>query len=43
MVVWFLVIMAIGAGLLAIPGWVPLQLAHAPLIDLKTVHPRLQT
>ena len=32
MVVWFLVIMAIGAGLLAIPGWVPLQLAHAPLI-----------
>jgi len=32
MVVWFLVIMAIGAGLLAIPGWVPLQMAHAPLI-----------
>ena len=24
--------MAIGAGLLALPGWVPLQLAHAPLI-----------
>ncbi|MCL7715287.1 DMT family transporter [Stenotrophomonas mori] len=32
MVVWFLVIMAIGAGLLAIPGWVPLQVAHVPLI-----------
>uniref|UniRef100_UPI001F089502 hypothetical protein n=1 Tax=Pseudomonas aeruginosa TaxID=287 RepID=UPI001F089502 len=32
MVVWFLVIMAIGAGLLSLPGWVPLQLAHAPLI-----------
>jgi len=32
MVVWFLVIMAIGAGLLALPGWVPLQLEHAPLI-----------
>ena len=32
MVVWFLVIMAIGAGLLAWPGWVPMQLADAPLV-----------
>ncbi len=32
MVVWFLVIMAIGAGLLAWPGWVPMQWAHAPLV-----------
>jgi drug/metabolite transporter (DMT)-like permease len=29
MVVWFLVIMAVGAGLLAIPDWQPLQLGHA--------------
>ncbi len=32
MVVWFLVILAIGAGLLAIPDWQPLQLDHAGLI-----------
>ena len=32
MVVWFLVIMAIGAGLLAMPDWVPLRLPDAPLI-----------
>lgn len=32
MVVWFLVIMAIGAGLLSIPDWQPLQLGHAALI-----------
>ncbi len=32
MVVWFLLIMAIGAGLLAIPGWVPLRAEHAGLI-----------
>ncbi|HEY0332321.1 MAG TPA: DMT family transporter, partial [Stenotrophomonas sp.] len=32
MVVWFLALMALGAGLLAIPGWVPLQAEHAWLI-----------
>lgn len=32
MVVWFLVIMAVGAGLLAIPDWQPLQLGHAGLM-----------
>jgi drug/metabolite transporter (DMT)-like permease len=32
MVVWFLVILALGAGLLAIPDWQPLQLGHAGLI-----------
>ncbi len=32
MVVWFLLFMAIGAGLLAIPGWVPLQASHGLLI-----------
>lgn len=32
MVVWFLVILALGAGLLAIPYWQPLQLGHAALI-----------
>ncbi len=32
MVVWFLLIMAIGAGLAAIPGWVPLRLEHGLLI-----------
>jgi len=32
MVVWFLVIMAVGAGLLAIPDWRPLQMGHAALI-----------
>ncbi|WP_434030539.1 DMT family transporter [[Pseudomonas] boreopolis] len=32
MVVWFLLIMTIGAAVLAIPGWVPLQPAHAALI-----------
>ncbi len=32
MVVWFLVIMAIGAGLLAWPDWVPLRFADAPLV-----------
>jgi len=32
MVVWFLAIMALGAGLLAIPGWVPLRPQHAGLI-----------
>jgi drug/metabolite transporter (DMT)-like permease len=32
MVVWFLVILAVGAGLLAIPDWQPLQLGHAALI-----------
>ncbi|HEX7989866.1 MAG TPA: DMT family transporter [Stenotrophomonas sp.] len=32
MVVWFLLIMAIGAGLLAWPQWQPLQWKHAALI-----------
>jgi len=32
MVVWFLVILALGAGLLAIPDWQPLQWGHAGLI-----------
>ncbi|KAF1691746.1 DMT family transporter [Pseudoxanthomonas koreensis] len=32
MVVWFLLIMAVGAGLAAIPGWVPLRWEHAVLI-----------
>lgn len=32
MVVWFLVIMAVGAGLLAWPQWRPLQWQHAALI-----------
>ncbi len=32
MVVWFLAIMALGAGLAAIPGWVPLRWEHAALI-----------
>jgi drug/metabolite transporter (DMT)-like permease len=32
MVVWFLVILALGAGLLALPDWQPLQLGHAGLI-----------
>ncbi|WP_411852211.1 DMT family transporter [Stenotrophomonas sp. LGBM10] len=32
MVVWFLVIMAVGAGLLALPDWHPLQWGHAALI-----------
>ena len=32
MVVWFLAILAIGAGLAAIPGWVPLRLEHAGLV-----------
>ncbi|UYB51817.1 DMT family transporter [Xanthomonas sp. AM6] len=29
LVVWFLLIMALGAGALALPGWVPLRLADA--------------
>ncbi|MEN5427767.1 DMT family transporter [Stenotrophomonas pennii] len=32
MVVWFLVIMAIGAGLLAWPEWTPMRLVDAPLV-----------
>lgn len=32
MVVWFLLIMAVGAGLAAAPGWVPLHGGHAALI-----------
>ncbi len=32
MVVWFLVIMALGAGLLAWSDWVPMRLADAPLV-----------
>jgi len=32
MVVWFLLIMAVGAGVAAIPGWVPLRWDHAALI-----------
>ncbi len=32
MVVWFLLCMAVGAGLLAAPDWVPLQAGHAGLI-----------
>jgi len=32
MVVWFLVILALGAGLLAIPDWQPLQWGHVGLI-----------
>lgn len=31
MVFWFTVLLAFGAGLLAIPGWVPLAVAHWPL------------
>lgn len=31
MVFWFSVLLAVGAGLLAIPGWVPLQFEHWPL------------
>ena len=32
MVVWFLAIMAVGAGLAAIPGWVPLRWDHTALL-----------
>ncbi len=32
MVVWFLALLALGAGLLAIPDWQPLQWSHAGLI-----------
>jgi drug/metabolite transporter (DMT)-like permease len=32
MVVWFLALMAIGAGLASIPGWVPLRAEHGLLI-----------
>ncbi|MDR1076151.1 MAG: DMT family transporter [Xanthomonadaceae bacterium] len=32
MVVWFLLLMAIGAGVMAAPGWVPLRWEHAWLI-----------
>jgi drug/metabolite transporter (DMT)-like permease len=32
MVFWFSVLLSLGAGLLAIPGWVPLLAAHWPLI-----------
>ncbi|MBD8635494.1 DMT family transporter [Stenotrophomonas sp. CFBP 13725] len=32
MVVWFLVIMALGAGMLAWSDWVPMRLADAPLV-----------
>lgn len=32
MVFWFTVTLAIGAGLLAIPGWHPLQATHLPLM-----------
>lgn len=32
MVVWFLALMALGAGLMAIPGWVPLRAEHGWLI-----------
>lgn len=32
MVVWFLALLALGAGLLAIPDWQPLQWGHAGLI-----------
>lgn len=32
MVVWFLLIMAVGAGLLALPDWQPLQWRHTGLI-----------
>jgi drug/metabolite transporter (DMT)-like permease len=31
MVFWFSVLLSVGAGLLAIPHWVPLQLGHWPL------------
>jgi drug/metabolite transporter (DMT)-like permease len=31
MVLWFSVLLSVGAGLLAIPGWVPLQFDHWPL------------
>jgi drug/metabolite transporter (DMT)-like permease len=31
MVLWFSVLLSLGAGLLAIPGWVPLQFDHWPL------------
>lgn len=32
MVFWFTLALAIGAGLLAIPGWVPLRAEHLPLM-----------
>jgi drug/metabolite transporter (DMT)-like permease len=32
MVFWFTAMLAVGAGLLALPGWQPLQATHAPLI-----------
>lgn len=32
MVFWFTVLLAVGAGLLAIPSWVPLVAAHWPLL-----------
>jgi drug/metabolite transporter (DMT)-like permease len=31
MVFWFTALLSVGAGLLAIPGWLPLQLEHWPL------------
>jgi drug/metabolite transporter (DMT)-like permease len=31
MVFWFSVLLSVGAGLLAVPAWVPLQLDHWPL------------
>jgi drug/metabolite transporter (DMT)-like permease len=31
MVFWFTALLSVGAGLLAIPGWLPLQLDHWPL------------
>jgi drug/metabolite transporter (DMT)-like permease len=32
MVFWFTALLSVGAGLLAIPGWLPLQLDHWPLL-----------
>jgi drug/metabolite transporter (DMT)-like permease len=32
MVFWFTALLTVGAGLLAIPGWVPLQAGHWPLL-----------
>ncbi|MGI9246076.1 MAG: DMT family transporter [Steroidobacteraceae bacterium] len=32
MVFWFTALLAVGAGLLALPGWQPLQWQHAPLM-----------
>ena len=37
MVFWFVASVTIGAGILAAPGWVPVQRAHAPLLAALAV------